>query len=312
MRSTPRWRATGIGLGAWLGAALVAAEPLELAWQAPAECPSHDEASAALMRLAAAGSELGQASVEIVRTEGRWQATLSTRGAQRRLEGESCGAVVEALTVVLALAADQAQLTPSAPQQAPPTTPSAVPSPASPATPAAGGPGPAPGVLRWALRVGILAEVGMLPGPSIGPRGALELHRGDWSLELGLGALLPRHAQLSGANSPASEIRWLGGQVAVCHALRLRFSACSGAEYGRLSGTGSGVDEPIDAGGWWLAGTVGARSGGPLYEPAALSWQLGLGAALALVRPEFGFDELGVLHRPSALSGRLFLGLGWQ
>ena len=152
----------------------------------------------------------------------------------------------------------------------------------------------------------------MLPGPSFGPRGALEFTRGVWSLELGLGALLPRHAELSGAASPASDIRWLGGQVALCHALSFGLSACAGVESGGLSGTGSGVDEPFDASGWWLAGTAGARWRGPLYEPAGLSWQLGLGAALALLRPEFGFDQLGVLHRPSAVSGRLFLGLGWQ
>jgi hypothetical protein len=311
--STPRRRAAAIGLSSWLAAVspLAAQQPLELAWQAPDECPSHDDASAALTRLTAAGSELGQASVQIVRTEdGRWQATLSTRGAQRRLQGESCGAVVEALTVVLALAADQAELDPP---QAPPLPPAAVPAPpGSPVTSAAERPNLTSDRLRWAVRIGILAEVGMLPGPSFGPRGVLEFNRRDWSLELGLGALLPRHAELSGADSPASDIRWLGGQVALCHALRFGFSACFGAESGRLSGTGSGVDQPIDASGWWLAGTAGARWRGPLYERAALSWQLGLGVAAAILRPEFGFDDLGVLHRPSAVSGRLFLGLGWQ
>ena len=85
--------------------------------------------------------------VEIVRTQGRWQATLSTRGEQRRLEGESCRAVMEALTVVLALAADPARLASSAPPQSPPTTPSA----ASPATLAADSPRPPSGFLRWVL-----------------------------------------------------------------------------------------------------------------------------------------------------------------
>jgi len=303
--STPRRRAATIGLGAWLGAASPLAAQ-EFSWRAPAACPSHGEASTALRRLAAAGSELGRASVEVERARGRWQATLSTRGAQRRLEGESCGAVVEALTVVLALAADQAELLP-ADAPAPP-----LPGPAAPAVPAADKLVRPPTGLHWALRIGTWAEVGMLPGPSLGPWAGLEFSRGDWSWELALAALLPRHAELSGADSPASEIRWLGGQVAACHALRVRFSGCLGAESGRLSGTGSGVDEPSDAHGWWLAATGAARWRGPLYERAALSWQLGLGAAVALHRPEFGFEDLGVLHRPSAVSARLFLGLGWQ
>jgi len=299
---------SSIGL---LAGPLGARDAFELSWRAPADCPSHAEASAALTRLAAAGSELADARVEIERTADGWQGTLSTPGGQRRLRGETCDAVVQALTVMLALAADQASL--PAPATAAPERAPAVPPPplSAPLLPAATG--PRSGLpLRWAVRIGIWAEVGMLPGPSLGPRGVLELRRGDWSVELGLGALLPRHVELAGGGSPASDISWFGGQVAACHALGQYLSTCFGVESGRLSGTGSGVDEPIDAHGWWLAGTAAARWRGPLDERAVLSWQLGLGVAAALLRPEFGFDDLGVLHRPSAVSGRLFVGLGWQ
>jgi hypothetical protein len=140
---------------------------------------------------------------------------------------------------------------------------------------------------------------------------ALALHRADWSLELGAALLLPRHADLGGGASPSSDIDWLGGQLALCRAFGRHLNACAGVEAGRLSGTGSGVDEPATARGGWLAATADARLHGDLFGSDTLSWQLGLGVAAAVRRPELGFEELGVLHRPSAASARLFVGLGW-
>jgi hypothetical protein len=302
-----------------------AQQPFELSWSAPAECPSGAEVRAVLERLAAAGSRVEGARVEIVPVEGRWQARLSTRGAQRRLEGESCAAVVHALTVVLALAAAEAEGESDAGLGAAAPVPQAAGAVdaremapdvalAAPRAAKVTGPGEAelatPG-LGWAVRAGLLAELGLLPGPTLGPQAAVELSFARWSVELGATLLLARHARLAGEGTPEGDIDWLGGQVSLCHQLGPLLALCAGAESGRLSGTGSGVDEPLSAAGWWLAATAEARLRGLLSSGASLSWQLGLSAAAALARPEFGFDELGVLHRPSAVSGRLFFGLGW-
>lgn len=294
----------------------------ELSWSAPAECPSGAEVQAALARLAAAGTRVDAARVEIVPQGERWQATLSTRGAQRRLEGESCAAVVHALTVVLALTAAEAESVASAPAAVRPVTPGAVgpglePAPsvrvAGPRTPQVEGPeaAAAPFGMGWGLRAGLVAELGMLPGPTLGPQAALELSAGRWSLELGGTLLLPRHARLAGERAAEGDIDWFGGQLAACRRSSPLLALCAGTEAGRLSGTGSGVDEPLSAAGWWLAATAEIRLRGLLSRTGPLHWQLGLGGAAALARPEFGFDELGVLHRPSAVSGRLFFGLGW-
>ena len=159
--------------------------------------------------------------------------------------------------------------------------------------------------------MGMVAELGLLPGPSLGPQAALGLTVGAWSFELGGALLLPRRAELEGPTSPRSDIDWVAGQAAVCRSLGRHLSVCLGAELGRLGGTGSGVDEPDTARGWWLAGTAGAHLHGNVSSRARVSWQLGLDVATALERPDCGFDALGVLHRPSAVSGRLFLGLGW-
>jgi hypothetical protein len=167
--------------------------------------------------------------------------------------------------------------------------------------------------LYLSLRAGVLAEVGMLPGPSIGPRLVLGIVQGPWSLELGVGALLPRRADLGTTETAAGNIHWLGGQGVICRVLAAPLTTCVGVESGQLVGTGSGVDEPLTASGWWLAGLAEALWRGPLsMTNMPLSWELGLSAALAMVRPQFGFDELGVVHRASGVSGRFLMGLGWH
>jgi hypothetical protein len=88
---------------------------------------------------------------------------------------------------------------------------------------------------------------------------------------------------------------------------------CVGSELGELSGEGSGVDAPRAARGTWFAETLGAVWSSPWPSPSGpWSWQLGSSLAIAVVRPEFGFDGLGVLHRPSPISGRLWLGIDWR
>jgi hypothetical protein len=277
--------------------------------------------------------------VELAHTGPRWRARLVTPEGERGFEGESCQAVTDAVTVVLALAA--APSSEVAPEEE--TAPERVAPAANAAAPAAttGGSGALPGAAdsvssagpssaagatslaaseprgagEFALSVqaGLLAEVGMLPGPSIGPRLVVGLVQRGWSLEVGVAALLPRHAELGALESGAANIHWLGGQAVVCRVIQAPLTTCMGAESGQLIGTGSGVDAPLTASGWWLAGLASALLRGPLASGALpISWELGVSMALAAVRPQFGFDDLGVLHRASGLSGRLLLGLGWH
>jgi hypothetical protein len=167
--------------------------------------------------------------------------------------------------------------------------------------------------VRVAVRAGVLGEVGMLPAPSLGPRGALALARGPWSVELGIAALVPRRADLGGRGVEVADIGWWGGQALGCREVELPLAICVGLESGQLVGKGAGVDEPLAASGSWFAALAGASWRGAISEELRpLSWEVGAGAALALVRPQFGFDGLGVLHRTSSVSGRLQLGLGWH
>jgi len=163
------------------------------------------------------------------------------------------------------------------------------------------------------LAAGVLAEVGVLPSPSLGARLAIGAGWRAWRLELAGVALLPRRAELESSADLSARIGWWAAQLAACRRVVGPFEGCLGSELGELRGEGSGVDAPRAARGTWFAEALSAiwsarrpRQSGPW------SWQLGTSLALAVVRPEFGFDGLGVLHRPSPISGRLWLAIDWR
>lgn len=288
---------------------------------APSDCLTPEALLARVNALLDTPSRLLGVSVRITENPASWQAHLSTPEGERTIEGESCQAVADAVAAVLALAAapagaDDAPVRGAPGAAAQPVSAerdtssgtAAQPASAERDTPLA----PERG-LAVSLRALVMAEVGMLPGPSLGPRLVLGLGQGRSSVELGASALLARSAVLPGARAPSGDIHWIGGHIAACRELRMPLSTCVGGEMGQLVGTGSGVDEPRTARGTWLAAVVGAAWRRPFRSPYdPLGWEIALGAAFALVRPEFGFDGIGVLHRPSPVSGRLSLGLGWR
>lgn len=312
-------RGSGLVIGCFLGAPSEAgAEPPRVEMTAPEGCPNAEELGAAVMDLVARDFDPTGMRLDITRAADDWSAVLSLPEGERQLQGESCAALVDAAAVIVALSLERGRETPAAPaptQVAPPA--------AAPATQAAARVAPPlmesssegspegvrrPTALRVMLHAGLMAEVGLLPAPSLGPRLHATFERGVWSVDVGGAFLLSRHAELRSGES--ATIHWFGGQLAACRSVRGPLRACFGAEAGRIVGTGSGVDEPVTDSGSWLAVTGEASFRGTVAEP--FGWELGVGAAAALIRPEFGFDELGVLHRPSSVSGRFFGGVGWR
>jgi hypothetical protein len=253
--------------------------------------------------------------LDITRAFGDWRAVLSLPEGQRQLEGESCAALVDAAAVIVALSLERRledvdssaarRVAPPAGTASAATVPFSLQESITESSAEGGSPARALSVM---LHVGLLGEVGLLPAPSLGPRALVTFERGLWSVDVGGAFLLARHAALR--SGEAADIHWFGGQVAACRSVKGPLRACLGAEAGQIVGTGSGVDEPATNSGSWLAVTAEASFRGAIAEP--LGWELGVGAAAALVRPEFGFDELGVLHRASSVSGRFFGGLGWR
>jgi hypothetical protein len=248
---------------------------------------------------------------------------------ERELDGESCRALVSATVAIVSLARESATAEPepsvgaAEPQPvvaaAEPAALAAAPSTASPsgrapdrAPPSIVAAASEPAASRGLrLTASWLGEVGLLPGPAMGPRVALGMSDGRWALELGGTLLLPRRAELAGTTAPSADIHWLGAQLLVCRESQPLLRFCGGGELGELVGTGAGVDRPETAHGVWV-GFVGAAALRAALGSLPVSWEAGLAVSSALLRPEFGFDDVGVLHRAGQLSGRIWLGLGWN
>ena len=321
MVQASRVRAPFFGLALLIAAAFSApnrapaAEPFEIQLSAPDACGDAKTLGAAIRELAGGNFDPRGIRLDIVREEQSWSGELTLPGGQRALSGESCAAVLEAAAVVVALSLEH-QAGSSAlggPEEAPSAPAGALAANAETPAPAVelGGrelTGSRERALRLMLQAGLMGEVGLLPSPSFGPRMRVTFEIGAYSVDAGAALLLARRAQLRTGES--AEIHWFAAQLAACRKVRGRLRACFGGEAGRIVGTGSGVDVALTAHGNWLAVTADASFGGALAAP--FSWEVGLGVAGAVVLPEFGFDNLGTLHRPSSASGRLFAGVGWQ
>lgn len=332
------WR--GFGASCAVAALLVCqealADRLALTWTAPADCPQAATAEARVRQLAGAGQaaetteapELS-ASVLIAKSaQNRWSATLKLGASTRLLEGESCAEVADAAIVILAMTVD-----PEAVQEPPddleatdssapasavaadrPAVPVAAPQPpraepqSVPEKELAPVPGPPTAPAPWGASLRSFGEWGMLPAPSWG--GVVALHAG-WRahlLELAALALLPRDAVLEGSTK-GGEFWWFGAQLTGCQLLARPAFLCAGFEAGRLSGAGFGTREERTGHALWAAPGVEL-----LFAPSlggGLSLEISAGIFIALLKPEFAIEGLGVVHQPGPVSARLELGIGW-
>jgi hypothetical protein len=108
--------------------------PVELTWNAPAECPTRDAVVDEVARVLTASHESRvqvDARVDISRDDqGRWHAALSlaTRDAHssRVLDAESCPAIASATAVIIAIAVEGGLPEPTPPAAAPSTRPPSI------------------------------------------------------------------------------------------------------------------------------------------------------------------------------------------
>jgi hypothetical protein len=318
------------------------AEAAELTASGPRECADAVELSFRVER--AIGMSLAQAAplafeVLIERTAAGPVARIEVTGAApeatrftRELRATDCDQLVDAVSVAIALALGAAE--PSSDGDAAASTeranaPSAAAAAsAAPATaPAAAGadatdtgdddsldtksPSAAPSISLW-----LLGDAGSLPSPSLGAALGAEL---GWSkLELrAVGTVLfERETQVESASSPApgAKLQLITGGLLACAApfgsLRATFApfACFGAELGQLSGVGTGVASPRRGSALWAAPLV--QVGGEWAVPdTALGLAMALVAAVPLTRDEFALRNIGTVHQPPSVVGRLSVGV---
>ena len=312
-----------------------AAEPasharLALEWQAPESCPSASEVTSAVNRLVRDSATEFEASVVITTSPDGYAAEMRFSGGSRTVSADSCRGVTEAVVVILALAIDPNARTPSSPlaENAAPAVaePSAVTPPAQTPAPKANPQREGPSVVRhpdpraaperanawrFASFVHGMGELGMLPGPSLGALAGARIGRARWFAELGALGLLPRTATVESNSNQGGDLYFLGGAATGCWAPgnQVTLFGCLGLEVGQLIGVGFGADIPATGHALWLAPSM--RVTLQLPVTAHLAFEGALGIAIPLLRPEFGIDGVGVLHRPESASGRLSLGLAF-
>jgi hypothetical protein len=268
------------------------------------------------------------------RKSDNWRLRLAIRqGADRRervLEAQTCGALAEATALIVALAISPEservqEALASSPEQDggigveldPPSEPR---TPQERRTPApvmrrslppdrATHPAPSTGSpLRVRVASGI--DTGLLPAVAFGAAAGAVLALDGWRFELVGTYWFERRARRDDAPEKGADIAAITGTLTTC-ALLLRApiaaGPCAGVEGGGLFGSGFGVTEPESGVAPWLAATAGGVVAFPLLAEADLAIRADLVAAPA--RARFVLDNVGPVHRPSAISARLGAGL---
>jgi hypothetical protein len=327
-----------------LGGGARSARAAELTASGPRECADAVEISFRVER--AIGMLLAQAAplafeVLIERTAAGHVARIGVTGAApeatrltRELRATDCDKLVDAVSVAIALALGAADPSPDGaaaasiessnatarsaaaaasadPSSAPPATDAAAADMGDDDSRAATSPWLMPSISLW-----LLGDAGSLPSPSLGAALGVEL---GWSkLELrAVGTVLfERETQVESPTLPApgAKLQLITGGLLACAApfgsLRATLApfACFGAEIGRLSGVGTGVASPRRGGALWAAPLVQVGAAWAVPD-TALGLAMGLAAAVPLARDEFALRDIGTVHQPPSLVGRLSVGV---
>ncbi len=285
--------------------------PVELEWNVPAgeHCPSARAVLDQVSKLVESSPSNERAVVRAradVRKlgEGRFRVELTTLVAgeegKRVIEERSCSAMAEATVLILAWMVDPKALdaVPAQPEQPQP--------PAAPARIALPPPSRR-GAPRLVFAAAALGDLGTLPNPAVGVGFQLGARWSRLRLDARGGLWAGQTVHVNGLDAGASFGLLTLGVDACVAPLEADLAVCAGPELERLEGTGFGVDSPRTDSVTWLAFALGAQGRVGLMGP------LGLTGALRLIVPTrretFGLDEIGVLHRPGPVSGRVELGL---
>jgi hypothetical protein len=306
----------------------------DLAWAAPATCPSEahvrSEVERQLGRQLEGFSNAVTARATVSNDPAdRWRAdlTVTLRGQthSRTIDGDSCSVVADAVALVLAFMIDpEHAASPAMVDVAPPVPAEGQPLAASNEAPASSslrpapdtGPTPSTPVPRarprpWALRLVSGADSAALP--AVSGFVALSLRRAfsSISIEGSVAYFFPRSRDVGGTFETRGgkfDLATVGARG--CYALVTRgieLSPCLGGEFGTVRGWAFGVDEPSQGKGLWLAATAGGLARwrvAPWFGAVAEG-----GVALPVFRPEYVIDNVGVVYRSNFIAYRGLVGV---
>lgn len=322
-------RSGAVGALLAAGGSVAHAGAAELSLEQSGSCVNLDELSFRVARaLGQPLEEAGEAKfgVRIEATRAGYHAHVEARdgtgqalAGARALEARSCEELTEALALAVALAIGQhstpRESVPSAASPVSSTEPAvAADTPDAPPSAAIASDsrvtGPALAGSAWAI-----GDTGTLPGLGLGAGLGVELRWPSFALRA-LGTLLPEREGTLQAPLPSNRgvsIGLLAAGVLACVPIAvspvvLKLAVCTGAELGELSGSGIGVSTPHHQRTLWSAVRFDADLRWALPD-MPLGLDLLVTAAAPLSRDEFVLRNIGSVHRPASVVGRVGLGL---
>jgi hypothetical protein len=292
-------------------------ESLNLAWDAPSECPSRTQVLAEVARLLGGtipsprgGAVAARAQVE--HGQG-WSVAITTRHAgqtgRRAIETGSCQEVADATALIIALMVDPDAVAAHAQDpklDQPPST--AVATPPKPTTKAR-----AIGLLAG---IHTQASLGTLPGLDVGVGAGLALTGQRWRMEL-RGTYGLRRDQVAHASAPAGadgQFSFVGGALTGCFNLgqdAVDFGPCADAEWGVVSAKGVGVSVGFPARTTWVA--LGAGGYVAVAIGPHVNIPLHIDILAPLLRPEYVFKDVeGRVYQAPPVGARIHTGIAWR
>ena len=323
MRAAPVIATLSLGLLADVARADSIDDAVQLSWNAPAGCPSHDSVMNDVARILGA-TTTHHATVRADVTElgpERWSVHLATNvdGApgERSLEANSCEAVASATSLIVAWTVDPARARAQTAAAPPPTasaTPSAsaVPAPShSPPAPSAASPSEPP--IRAVVALSGVGALGVLPSTGIAGELSAGVLIGPLRVEIAGSDWIPQDA-IAPAGGEGTHIHLYDGALRGCYRGRFGTSfeidPCAGGEITFASSDGFGESQTFQRSSSWGSLRAEALSSIKIVGPLALRGSLGLG--VPITRPPFVLLGPGgsiELHRVSVVTAQATLGL---
>jgi hypothetical protein len=307
-----------------------AQEPVSVAWNAPAECPTGDAVLADVKAILGGPTPhrvTARADVTQLGPE-HWSVHVSTdvdgTQGERTLEADSCTSLAKATALILAWAVDpvKARAALAARQAAPPPPPPPAPTPEPERTPA---PATSPLPLAAVVAMSGMGDVGTLQSPGGGVQLALGALVGPLRFELSGGYWFEQDVARPETNRESvtvgAYVRLIDGALRACLRWRLgpRFELdpCAGASIVHASSEGyggSGSFTSARSTGDW--GVVHGDLLGAWRVIGPFALRASIGVELTPTRPPFTVtiqqnqvQSQEVLHVPSFVGGTATLGV---
>ena len=329
-RPSSNWIAASVWVAVWPALARAQAGTVEIAWTAPADCPTAPDVEASIRDLLGRPPHLSdgrnlEVKARAERKHDRWwsgtiETRLGTTTGSRTIATESCRAIADATALIVALMIDpEAVAARASPPAASPPPPDAravmraTPAATKTAVSSAMSP-PHPGLApRLSLGPTIAVDMGTLPRPAYGAGARFGVKVGRSAVELGVLASASASGTISGTVPPAGgSFHFWSASLSACPAFgvgRFDLGACAEIEAVEVKGTGFGVTSRYENDTRWLA--LGAGAIARLRITPHVAIQSRLDAVAPLGHPTFflkGVTEAqGQIYSPSRVALRALL-----